>query len=850
MNDQTEVSIVFKNKITNQEKLEKYAESLKKVNSFLTSIDTGKAKAVEQVAKNTNNFASKETNNNVKELRNNLNSAFNIKSMSSFIKSFQNMTKQISSYTKKSAEFLENWNLLDVAFQNNTTEAEKFVNTLTEMYGLDESWGYRTVGIFKQLSNAMGLTDEVGTKLSKTLTQLAIDTSSLYNIDIEDTVSILQSGLAGQTKPVRRLGGDITQTTLQLTLDAYGIDETVNQLSYAEKRLVIVTSLLDQTEKSFGDWGRTITSVANQMRIFQQQVERLTRAIGNVFLPILKAILPYMNAIIMVLTEIISWFALLIGYDPEEFDFFSATNDSVIDLKENLDGAGASAKKLQSGLRSFDKLNVIKTPSTTGGGVGGGLNGVDPKILEMFNKASDDYLNNLSNVKMKATEIRDAIMQWLGFTKLVDAKTGDVSFKLKDGYSNLKMIAVVLTTISGLKIFKGLGLGKLLTSLISKLINTKTAVLAFSKGTTSLSTTLSAIFPSLGKLIGGIGGSGGLSSILGALAGPVGIAIAVVTALATAFIHLYKTSDEFKAKVDGLISVISETLTPIFSDLKNFLIDAIEKIKEALSYLWKNVLQPIAKMVLDILEPAFSFLIDTLTALWKNVIDPLIPIIKDIFGGALSVIVWIIKEGVVPILESFMEKLKALSPIIDLIKIALDIFGQIVKKVFEEVGEKINIVKAGFEGLKIAWEKVKNWFKENFKLPELKVPKLPKIKLDVEYDTNVGKATKTIYEALGLKGWPKLKFKTYAQGGLPPVGQLFVANERGPELIGQIGGQSFVANQNQVLDLLDKKLNSNNNNNKKIINIYLDEGHMIASYTLDELESMARSNGEPITIGA
>lgn len=829
MNEQTEVSIKFANKITNEKKLVQYAETLKKVNTFLTSIDTGKAKAVEDVAKSTNKMSNKSTTDGVKTLGNNLATAFNVTKLIAFRSAFERTIKEISTYTKKSADFLENWNLLDVAFQNNTTEAEKFVNTLTEMYGLDESWAYRTVGIFKQLSNAMGLTDEVGTKLSKTLTQLAIDTSSLYNIDIEDTVSILQSGLAGQTKPVRRLGGDITQTTLQLTLDAYGIDETINQLTYAEKRLVIVTALLNQTEEASGDWGRTIESVANQMRIFQQQVERLTRALGNVFLPILKAILPYMNAIIMVLTEIISWFALLIGYDPEEFDFFSATNDSVIDLKENLDGAGASAKKLQSGLRSFDKLNVIKTPSATGGGVGGGLNGVDPKILEMFNKASDDYLNNLKEVKTKASDIRDKIMEWLGFTKIIDKKTGDVSFKLKDGYSNLKLIGVVLGTIAGIKIIKALDIVSKVSSVISFFGKTSDIISKFS---------------------GLIGGSSGLSSIFSALTGPVGIAIAVITALATAFIHLYKTSDEFKTKVDGLVSVISETLTPIFSDLKNFLIDAIEKIKEALSYLWKNVLQPIAKMVLDILEPAFSFLIDTLTALWKNVIDPLIPIIKDVFGGALSVIVWIIKDGVVPQIERFMKKLEALSPIIDLIKIAFEIFGQIVKKKFEKIGEDLENVKKGFDTLKVAWEKVKNWFKDNFKLPELKVPKLPKIKLDVEYDTNVGKATKTIYEALGLKGWPKLKFSTYAQGGLPPVGQLFVANEKGPELVGQIGGQSFVANQNQMMALIDKKISGANNSGKKVFNIYLDEGHMIASYTLDELESMAKSNGEPITIGA
>ena len=237
MSDQPEVSIQFKNSITKQKALKEYVESLKQINSYLSAIDTGKAKVVEDVAKSTNKMANKSTTDSVKTLGNNLTTAFNVTKLIAFRRAFERTMKEVSTYTKKSADFLENWNLLDVAFQNNTTEAEKFVNTLSEMYGLDESWGYRTVGLFKQLANAMGLTDEVGTKLSKTLTQLAIDTSSLYNIDVEDTVSILQSGLAGQTKPVRRLGGDITQTTLQLTLDAYGIDETINQLTYAEKRL-------------------------------------------------------------------------------------------------------------------------------------------------------------------------------------------------------------------------------------------------------------------------------------------------------------------------------------------------------------------------------------------------------------------------------------------------------------------------------------------------------------------------------------------------------------------------------------------------------------------------------------
>ena len=141
-------------------------------------------------------------------------------------------------------------------------------------------------------------------------------------------------------------------------------------------------------------------------------------------------------------------------------------------------------------------------------------------------------------------------------------------------------------------------------------------------------------------------------------------------------------------------------------------------------------------------------------------------------------------------------------------------------------------------------------FKDNFKLPELKMPKLPKIKLSVEYETNVGKAKKAIYEALGLDGWPELKFKTYAQGGLPPVGQLFVANEKGPELVSQIGGQSFVANQNQMMQLLDKKIgNAKTGLNSATFIIQVGDEE-IARKVLNNLQDMAISNGEPITIGA
>lgn len=93
----------------------------------------------------------------------------------------------------------------------------------------------------------------------------------------------------------------------------------------------------------------------------------------------------------------------------------------------------------------------------------------------------------------------------------------------------------------------------------------------------------------------------------------------------------------------------------------------------------------------------------------------------------------------------------------------------------------------------------------------------------------------------------EISLQRYATGGLPSVGQMFIANERGPELVGQIGGQSFVANQNQMLDIIDRKLSNAGGlqNATFVIQVGSEE---VARTVLKDLNSMAKSNGKPITI--
>ena len=95
--------------------------------------------------------------------------------------------------------------------------------------------------------------------------------------------------------------------------------------------------------------------------------------------------------------------------------------DDVYDFSDGVGAAASGVEKLKRGLRGFDKLNNITTPSVGSGGVGAGIGtGIDPNLMNAFNKAYDEYFKKISQVEMKATRIRDRVMEWLGFQKMID----------------------------------------------------------------------------------------------------------------------------------------------------------------------------------------------------------------------------------------------------------------------------------------------------------------------------------------------------------------------------------------------------------------------------------------------
>lgn len=341
-----------------------------------------------------------------------------------------NMSKRlfsgIGNMLTKAVDFSETENLFSVAMRGMRDEAMKFQNQLSEMFGLAMPDMMQAQGIFKNmLSSLQGLNEITSAKLSETLTKMSIDFASLYNTTIEAAITKMQAALSRQVRPIRSVSGyDITQNVLGDSLKHMGIyDRAISQLSEMEKRLVIIYTLQEQMRASgaMGDFARTIEQPAQQLKVLQQQVSEIGRWIGSVFMGTIAKVLPYINGFAMAIKELVKAFAFFVGYEMPDSSGVTNVLDQMVgganDYSDAIDNANSglsdTAKKIKEindASLPFDELHTISKPDSSGGGSGGSPVGgmIDPRILDALNKW--DYM--FGNVRMKALDIRDAILQW------------------------------------------------------------------------------------------------------------------------------------------------------------------------------------------------------------------------------------------------------------------------------------------------------------------------------------------------------------------------------------------------------------------------------------------------------
>ena len=496
--------------------------------------------------------------------------------------SFISVIKEMGSTLVKMTDAFDDYNtslrLLKTTLGESTEEATTFIRKLSDMSGINQTSLNKQVAKFSQMSESLGMSNQQAEKFSENLSIISTKLAMLYNTDYTKMANTVMKAVQGASVTLfSQTGIKLNDFARETTLAAYGIDRTADSLNKAELALVNYATILRQVTSDNNVYQNAVNSLAWQKQILTQQVKRLATAIGQLLTPAFTVLITAINGVIMALTEIIKLIGSLIGVNIDVGASTKAASDGYKDLGASIGGAAKEAKK---SLRGFDKLNNITTPSSGGGGAGGGL-GIDKSLLGLLDSVGDGFLD----IKNKATEIRDKIMEWLGFQKYIDLLTGETKFKfmgfdtlLKNIWNWWKKLNVVA------KIFVGIGIYAVLLKIFKIGKNLITSILGLGKGFSALNSVLLGIVGAAGGLAMFISGIQNLKenginaanvievlvgvlitlgsvltltkTILGVMTGPIAAIVTLATLAATAIVGFTATFSDQDQTISDTVKTI------------------------------------------------------------------------------------------------------------------------------------------------------------------------------------------------------------------------------------------------------------------------------------------------------
>ena len=323
--------------------------------------------------------------------------------------SLKAIAEYLGNAVAKFNDFYEAANMFGVSMGDMTNEASGFIDKMEQLLGIDPSEAMNAMANIYSMTKSFGLAKEQAYTLSKSLTQLGYDLSSLKNIPISEAFTKIRSAMAGELEPMLQLGVDISQARLQQELLALGFNKQVSTLSQADKATLRYIAILKQTTDAQGDFARTLSSPANMIRVLKAQLSALARDIGSLLYPALKSILPPLIAAVELIREFVQWVAKLMGVKVVLTDFAKSA-DSVGGIGDAMDDTADSTKKAAKALKDytmgFDELNIIDpTQGSSGSGSGASagniLGDVDLSGYDMFKQYNEEFAKQIDAIKQK-----------------------------------------------------------------------------------------------------------------------------------------------------------------------------------------------------------------------------------------------------------------------------------------------------------------------------------------------------------------------------------------------------------------------------------------------------------------
>ena len=280
-------------------------------------------------------------------------------------------------------------NVYRTAFNGMLDDMDNFVSNSINKFGMTEQAVKDLSASFMLMTSNMTGSKETGLEMSKSLTQMAIDFASFYNVSTEQARTLLSQGMSGETEGLKRYGIMMNETNVKNYAYANGIANIGEELTESQKTMARYGTMMQQMSQAHGDFASTINSPANQLRILQAQLAQTKIELGKAFQPILSIILPILNNLVSGLNTVISSFALfmeaLFGVKmsiggsgggsarmASDMSRMAASTGNAADGMRDLGKSASDTVKEFKGLMGFDEINLLpSTESGSGSGSGG-----------------------------------------------------------------------------------------------------------------------------------------------------------------------------------------------------------------------------------------------------------------------------------------------------------------------------------------------------------------------------------------------------------------------------------------------------------------------------------------------
>lgn len=830
-------------------------------------------------------------------------------------------SKKLIEAIKSTTDYIEAFNYQAVAFgkigsewdkdyekygyDNATAYAESFQSRVNDTLGklsglkvnvqgglLEES-GTKNLGLNIQeitqyasqlasVTNSLGQTGEATTAITKSMTMLAGDISSLFNVDYKTVAQNLQSGLIGQSRALYKYGIDITNATLATYAYNLGISKSVSEMTQMEKQQLRVLAILDQSKVSWGDLANTINSPSNMLRQFSNNMKEVGMVAGQLFIPILSKVMPIVNGVTIAIKRLLVNLASLMGVkiDFESFgqSGYKDTSDGLEDISDGYQDVADSAKKATLSLMGFDEINKLQDDtSSSKGSSGGGGSTID--LTDDIAKAAADYEaawnKAFANMENSAVAWADKIEKALEPVRKIfkDFAIGDFyaagqdtsnlvagifnwfadAIDKVDWYGIGRKMGDYLAGIDWVEVLSSVG--RAIWEAIKAAIEIWQGLFQSAPVETTIMSVLGVMkFTGLGKKIGerisdalswsaikkglkSFAGGGGLlkglqtmlttdlSVIMGAgTATEIGLTIGagIVGGIGAAIIG-FNIGNKLNEALTGekidmsMFDQLAYLIKAPFEDLPSFIDGVIETItfghKDDIANWWTASVAPwftkekwgeLGDNIKTSLSEKWNSFSDwwgntAIVSWWNNNVAPWFE--KETWVDAVDGM----KLGIQEKWDSIVGWWNSLAIVSWW---SNDVKPWFTKEKWENLADGI---KKGIQG---KWDDVVDWWDSK--------PALQRISVAIEdFKTKIQNAWNSFkqwWNDLGLEfphidtphfkidgefslappRVPKVSIDWYANGGFPGKGQLFVANEVGPEMVGTMDGRTAVANQQEI----------------------------------------------------